>query len=411
MIDAKLFYRYYVGEGMSCDIHETMTKITKDKEKILQTHLDNVYPIKRTSTGYYTKLNPKDRNHSGKISAKTKEDLEAKIIAYYLEIQNKSYTFKQIMDFVVEEYKSTNQEPTGIRHRQALSKYFEEFMELEVSKLTQKQLEEKLKALITEGIKEKDFSKATGVLNQINYYCQENNIACIDITNIIKAWKKKKLTGKHVFEQVNRVTKNLVFTEAETKELLRHALIHPNFKSLFVGLALTTGCRCGELLCMSYDNIDLDTNYFHVYEIEDCHTKAIKPYTKNNEDREVYLNANARQLLNELLRLRKHYKIKSRYLFLNDNAEDGKLHARAVDDYLRQLQIKLEFDETKELRSLHDCRRTYATLQFLADVNIKHIQRQLGHSSIKQTEDYINEIIDVRKRAVELEKGAMDLSA
>ena len=200
-----------------------------------------------------------------------------------------------------------------------------------------------------------------------------------------------------------------MFTEEEVKELLHYIALNPSYKGLFLALILTTGCRAGELLCMRYSNIDLEQKLFYVKEIEDKE-RIVKPYTKSNEMREVYLNNNAMSFLNLLLKIRKHDKYDDDFLFLNHNSDDGKLHLRAIDDYTRNIQIKLNFDSTKELRSLHDGRRTYATLQYFAGVNIRAIQRQLGHSNPSQTWDYIKDIVDVQKRGEMLEIGNINLN-
>ncbi|MBR3605965.1 MAG: hypothetical protein IKL51_00075 [Lachnospiraceae bacterium] len=76
LIDGHFLNLYYRAEGCFCNggITEIMTKIQKQKEQIINNHVNNVYPIKEMKRGelttYYTKLNPKDRNHSGKITAK-----------------------------------------------------------------------------------------------------------------------------------------------------------------------------------------------------------------------------------------------------------------------------------------------------------------------------------------------------
>ena len=76
------------------------------------------------------------------------------------------------------------------------------------------------------------------------------------------------------------------------------------------------------------------------------------------------------------------------------------MHIRAIDDYLREYIHKqiLGYDETKEARSPHDCRRTYASLEYLYGTDIYTLRNQLGHSSITQTEEYIKDIIDSFER-------------
>lgn len=55
----------------------------------------------------------------------------------------------------------------------------------------------------------------------------------------------------------------------------------------------------------------------------------------------------------------------------------------------------LGLDEKTEARSSHDCRRTYASLEYLNGTDIRTIQKQMGHTSTGQTWDYIKDIVDV----------------
>ena len=43
----------------------------------------------------------------------------------------------------------------------------------------------------------------------------------------------------------------------------------------------------------------------------------------------------------------------------------------------------------EELKSQHDARRTFATDCFYANMPLKNLQQIMGHSSLKQTQDYI----------------------
>lgn len=409
LIDGHFFNLYYKAEGCFCNegIEGIMTKIERQKQQIIQNHINNVYPIKEMKKGgnitYYTKLSPKERNHSGKITAKNIADLELKIVAYYEGISINNITFSELIKTLEEQYIDDNQASTGKRHRQIFNQYFTNLSNIKVNELTASMLEKTLKDIINNGIKKRGFSNVKVTLRQLYKHIKRNKIQCIDIPQIIEEFEDN-LTGKHHFIQNNKQSKNLVFTEEETKELLQNAIKYPSYKSLFLGLILTTGCRVGELLCMRYSNVDLENRIFFVSEIEDKE-RNIKSYTKNNECREVYLNDNALSLLKLLLHIRKYDKHDTNFLFLNDNSDDGKLHLRAIDDYTRNIQIKLNFDSKKEIRSLHDGRRTYATLQYLSGVKLKNIQRQLGHSSITQTEEYIIDLVDNKKRGIDLEKG------
>ena len=388
-----------------------MKAIEKRKNKIISNHISNVYPIKKIKKGnvlyFYTKLTPLNRNHSGKVTAKSEDDLKLKIIAYYENISINKITLSELVNKLEHQYKEIGKEDTGIRHRQVFNQYFKDLSNIQVDKLTTKTITDALNNLIKNGIKEQGFINAKTTLRMLYRCAKSNKIDCIDITKILDEFEPE-IKGEHIYLQDNRKAKNLVFTKDETQILIKHAISNPSYKSLFLALILTTGCRAGELLCMSYDNIDLDERLFYVEKLEN-RRHVIKPYTKNNQSRAVYLNDNAILLLNLLLELRKNDEYACNYLFLNPEAKDGKLHISAADNYVRALQSKLNFDATKEIRSLHDGRRTYATLQYLSGVNLKSIQRQLGHSSVKQTEEYIFDVIDVKHRANDLEKGNLDI--
>lgn len=413
IIDTHITYLYIEKEGTSC-ITDIMTKIEKEKETIIQAHINNVYPIKEirkgdTITGYYTKMTPSDRNHSGKITAKTIEELKLKILAKHYELTLYDYTCRDILNFVVADYYANGQSATGDTHRQNFNRCFPQLEDVKINQLSYDVIENALDKLIKNGIKSKAFNKAISTLNKMNDYCEWNNVQCLDIRQAVKKYRSKRLSGRHNFVQDNRESRNLAFTEAEAIAIIKYALAHPSYKSLFAALVITTGCRAGELLCMAYDNITPDHSWFIVREIEDSKTREIRPYTKNHELREIYLNADARRLLDVLLELRSQDSDKSRFLFLNSNAEDNKLHLRAADDWIRDIQPLLGFDRTKEIRSLHDGRRTYASIQYLHGVSIDVIRRQLGHRTISQTEEYIKEIIDQSSKANELEKGCLTL--
>ena len=65
--------------------------IMNRKESILINHINTVCKIYKPGEGgqhyFMTKLTPKNRNHVGKIYAKTQEELENKILAHYLKIE------------------------------------------------------------------------------------------------------------------------------------------------------------------------------------------------------------------------------------------------------------------------------------------------------------------------------------
>lgn len=113
-----------------------MKAIEKRKNKIISNHINNVYPIKKIKKGnvlyFYTKLTPLNRNHSGKVTAKSEDDLKLKIIAYYENISINKITLSELVNKLEHQYKEIGKEDTGIRHRQVFNQYFKDLSNIQV---------------------------------------------------------------------------------------------------------------------------------------------------------------------------------------------------------------------------------------------------------------------------------------
>ena len=89
-----LAWKKLASECKIIDESEVNDYVTKREKEILKAHIDNIYPIKAPGEKggrkdyYTTKLDPKNRNHCHPVYGRTLEDLEAKIIAYYLGIDD-----------------------------------------------------------------------------------------------------------------------------------------------------------------------------------------------------------------------------------------------------------------------------------------------------------------------------------
>lgn len=114
----------------------------------------------------------------------------------------------------------------------------------------------------------------------------------------------------------------------------------------------------------------------------------------------MYLSDEAHMIVGLAIKYRAKDSSSSPYLFLNHNAKDGKMHLRAQNDYMRRHihHDILGYGDEREPRSPHDCRRTYASLEYLNGTDIYTLKNQLGHTKITQTEEYIKDIIEASER-------------
>ena len=263
--------------------------------------------------------------------------------------------------------------------------------------------------MIYDGIKAKAFNNAVSALNKIYNYCRYYHINCINIQQIVSEFRKYNLSGKKVFIRDYKKDGDLAFNEKEAITIINYAFANPDYINLAIATLITTGLRTGELLALKEDDIDLESQKLIIDKTENSKSFEIIDSCKDNSERTVFLNSDGSKVFNILFSIRNNDHTESDFIFLNPNSKDGKLHLRALDNRLRKIQHILfdNGDVTCNERSAHDCRRTYASIQYLHGVNIKVIQAQLGHSNVQQTWNYIKNVVDENTRRDILEQACI----
>lgn len=376
--------------------------VMKRKEEILKQHIENVFPIKAPGEKggnpryWMTKRNPKDRNKDGKLYGKTQEELENKIIAYYLGIKQTSLSVRDILE------KAVGDNKTGTRTLQRFDKRLPSLAKLKLYELTEKTIRQALDELVESGVKAKEYQQTLTCFSKIYTYCDYEHLDVCNIPKILSTYRAVKLTGKHVFKQVNKRPQDLAFNLSEASKIVDNALEHPSYKGLAVALLLTTGLRIGELLALTKEDIFLNEGYIWICKTEDTKSKPPKilDYAKENKPRQVFWAPKDEDVIKACLDFREKDSSDSPYLFLNSKTKDCKMHCGDLDKYLRkEIHRKLlGYGDEKEARSAHDCRRTYASLAYLKGTPIYTIMEQLGHNSVLMTEKYIQDVIEPIER-------------
>lgn len=401
---------------------EVVDHVNKKKSELLKHHTDTVYPIKAPGEKgghkryWMTKLTPSDRNHCKPLYAKSEEELKEKIILYYLEFAEQNRTVRTA---VIEALggadilntKSLNK--TGRRSYLRYMKYYDGSLgNIPLVELTEDNVRSALNDVINDEAKVtgKEFSQSLTVLYKLDSWVKYQHIAnVLDIRAVVDLWKKVNLTGHHIFRPANPKSKAQAFSKVEVAQIVRYALSNPSYKSLAVALLVTTGIRIGELLALQEKHVYLEDGFIEIRQKEDTKLYVIDDYTKSNKVRPVFLSDVALTVLERLLELRHSDPSDIDFLVLNENSSDGKMHCRAVDDYLRTTihSDVLGLPDSVEARSPHDCRRTYASLEYIAGTDIYVIQQQMGHSTVSQTWDYIRDVVDAETRLSQL-SGVID---
>ena len=133
--------------------------------------------------------------------------------------------------------------------------------------------------------------------------------------------------------------------------------------------ALNTGLRRGELINIKWNDIDFSNNILF---IRNTNTFT----TKSRTERTIPLNKQAINILRDILRT-------SEYVFTNSMG--GKLRGKFVSECFHEKVIRTGINSRIHFHSL---RHTFATYLVKKSVDLFHIQKLLGHSTISVTMGY-----------------------
>lgn len=152
-----------------------------------------------------------------------------------------------------------------------------------------------------------------------------------------------------------------VLTSDEEERLMTESSDHLRPISI---TALNTGMRRGEIISLTWSNVDFDNNLFII--------NASK--NKSKRGKRVPINSYLKKIL---LELKLRNQAKSEYVFLGDDNKPVKDIKTAFNNACRRARIEgLRF---------HDLRHTAGTRMLESGVNIVAISEILGHSSIDVT--------------------------
>lgn len=150
----------------------------------------------------------------------------------------------------------------------------------------------------------------------------------------------------------------------QCQKLLNVARLYPNaMYYIYIGLLLNTGCRSGELLSLTWENVNLERRYITIR----------NSLSKNRKTVYKPLNDFAYKLLIELTH-------QGDYIFYNPNTQKPYRTFRRA--WLWTLE-RVEFN-----CRIHDLRHTFASLLVSQGVPLYHVSQLLGHSDTRITQKY-----------------------
>lgn len=188
-------------------------------------------------------------------------------------------------------------------------------------------------------------------------------------------FKQSKMETKRIEAPKNQRTLPVVLSREEIKKLILKA---PNDKArMIVTLLYSSGMRVGELINLKWVDIQEDEGLIWVRR------------GKGKKDRQVPLS---RKTQEELNRYRQMFG-QSSYVF--EGQYGGPYSTRSVNAYISRMTKKAGIN--KQITA-HTLRHSFATHLLDSGIDLRYIQKLLGHSSSKTTEIYTH--VSMRKLKV-----------
>ncbi len=174
------------------------------------------------------------------------------------------------------------------------------------------------------------------------------------------------------------------FTKAETQKAMALDLGEDEFTSvrdkLIIELFYSTGIRRAELINIKECDVDFYNN-------------VIKVLGKRHKERFVPLLSSVKETLNRYLELKEEYALDKNYLFITKKGVKiyESLVYRIINSYFSTVS-------TKEKKSPHMLRHTFATHLLNQGADMNSVKELLGHSSLASTQVYTHNSLEQLKK-------------
>ncbi len=223
------------------------------------------------------------------------------------------------------------------------------------------------------------------LLKTIMNQALENEI--IQVNKIYKT-KKLKVNSKEV----------KAFSINDQKKIENYCLnSREYYYSIGILLCLYTGLRIGELVALTWDDVNFKTKELNI-------NKTITRIRKNKEWIEMIIEPKTKKSIrkiplgNEIIVLLKELKKKKNSKYIVSNKTGDRALIRTYQYFFTRIQNNLNI---KEVINFHALRHTFATRAIESGMDIKTLSEILGHSNTSITINrYVHSLDETKKKAM-----------
>ena len=226
-----------------------------------------------------------------------------------------------------------------------------------------------------------------------SYYCIINNM----LEQAVK-WDYIKSNPNSKIEKPKRDRKEIeVYSKEEVIQLLECLKNEPLKYQAILYMALDLGCREGELVGLTWNDINFKTRSVTINKtIQDLKGQAIEKETKTvNSDRKIFISETTLRILKEYKKEQTERRLKlgdkwgnSTRVFTTDFGYD--IHHDTPYQIFKKVIKKYGLKDIK----FHALRHTNASLKIREGIQPQIISKSLGHSSIDITHKYYSHFFE-----------------
>ena len=231
-----------------------------------------------------------------------------------------------------------------------------------MAKLSVQQIEKWVLEQKKEGYKNTTINKHIVLLKRLFNLAERWDFNNVKTGNINRV--KKLFEGEPTQHFLSQDDLSIILKECDNSDNL--------FLGKIVRFLILTGCRKGEALQASWDQIDLQFGIWTV------------PMSKNGRPRRIFISSTCKDFLQSLIKFREDLNLFStdaNPLFTNLNSGQPYKCIQTAWMYAKK-------SCNKEHVRIHDLRHTFASILINNGATIYEVQRLLGHSSVNVTQRY-----------------------
>lgn len=357
---------------------------------------------------YFFRLRHKNLQKPKDLYATTVKELQSKVKTVTFELDNgisnnKEYFETFICNWLFDVHFVNIKPSSKERYESIFRNYIKNspLSTIKLKDLTSKHIQDYYNNLIKKGKSVNCIKNLNKIIAPCIRYAYNNNKIIKDFSRFVVLPKEKE---ENKLKKVDTVQP---FSLEEQKKFIK-AIEGHDLEMLFI-TALNTGLRQGELLALTWNDINFKNNTIKVSKT----VKYINNVTKEGRgpasievqtpksaasNRTISIPELLTKRLSKFKTSQKAHKLKMANLYENNNLVFCNMYGRYLDSSnVRKKFKKVLRDNNIEDRKFHDLRHTYATRLFELGEDPKTVQSLLGHSNISITLDTYTHVLDSMK--------------